>query len=332
MTYTPSPTGTRGAVTSAGQAGIPALVMRGDSDTITTNDGELSLLRVDEEGRVKVATKPASVVRQAGSLVSTAAAATGLVGGAVAGTGFIAFDVQRASNVVFHLRNTGSATMAAGTFVWEASIDSTTGLDGTWFGIQAVRSNANTVELQIATPGTVAGAGYAASWEASVNAYAWLRIRCSVNVTASSIATWTVQRGSYATEPIPAAQATATQAVSGTVTVALPTGTAYTLTTAATTNAAVVKASAGSVFEVTIANVTATAAYVKLYNKATAPTVGTDVPVLTIPAPAGATQVLNLGALGKRFAAGVAIAVTAAAAATDTGVTVAGIQVGATYI
>ena len=63
-----------------------------------------------------------------------------------------------------------------------------------------------------------------------------------------------------------------------------------------------------------------------------APTVGTDVPVLTIPAPAGATQVLNLGALGKRFATGVGIAVTAAAAATDTGVTVAGIQVGATYI
>ena len=112
----------------------------------------------------------------------------------------------------------------------------------------------------------------------------------------------------------------------------LPTPSAYSLTTAASTNAANVKSSAGTLEEITASNVTATAAYVKLYNKASAPTVGTDVPVLTIPVAAGATVPLSFGPLGKRFTTGIAIAVTAAAAATDTAATVAGIQIHASYV
>ena len=38
-------------------------------------------------------------------------------------------------------------------------------------------------------------------------------------------------------------------------------------------------------YVLTASNPTATAAYLKLYNKASAPTVGTDVPVLTITLP-----------------------------------------------
>lgn len=106
---------------------------------------------------------------------------------------------------------------------------------------------------------------------------------------------------------------------------------AYSLVTAATTNAASVKASAGSLTEITVSNVTATAAYVKLYNKASAPTVGTDVPVLTLSAPANTTVTFQFGTHGKRFTTGIASAVTAGIAATDTAVTVVGIQVHATY-
>lgn len=119
-------------------------------------------------------------------------------------------------------------------------------------------------------------------------------------------------------------------------TVATPNGSAISVVTAASTNASVQKASAGSLFELTISNPTATAAYVKLYNKASAPTVGTDIPVLTIPVPATAAGVgtisLPFGNIGKRFTTGIAMAVTAAAVATDTGVTVAGIQIHGTYI
>lgn len=49
-----------------------------------------------------------------------------------------------------------------------------------------------------------------------------------------------------------------------------------------------VKSSAGQLYGWYIFNNAATTRYVKLYDKATAPTVGTDTPVFTLPIPAGA--------------------------------------------
>ena len=63
-------------------------------------------------------------------------------------------------------------------------------------------------------------------------------------------------------------------------------GITYSLISAATNNASVVKASAGSVYSILACNINAAARYLKLYNKATAPTCGTDVPVLRITLPA----------------------------------------------
>jgi hypothetical protein len=132
--------------------------------------------------------------------------------------------------------------------------------------------------------------------------------------------------------------AVATQPVSGSLTsagttTATPaTGSSYNVVTAATTNGANIKTTAANLYEVTISNVTATAAFVKFYNKASAPTVGTDVPVLTISAPANTTVAVPLGTLGKRFVTGLGIAVTANAVATDSTATVVGIQINATYI
>lgn len=129
-----------------------------------------------------------------------------------------------------------------------------------------------------------------------------------------------------------------TQAVSGSLTSAgtttntPATPTNYNVVTAASTNAASVKATAGSLYELTVSNVTATPVYVKFYNKATAPTVGTDVPILTVPVAATTTVSMEFGALGKRFGTGIGIAATAAAVATDTGVAVAGVQINASYI
>ena len=129
--------------------------------------------------------------------------------------------------------------------------------------------------------------------------------------------------------------AAAGQTVTGTVTAnegTPQTGTAYSLVTAATTNGANIKATAGNLFEIAVSNVTAATIFVKFYNKATAPTVGTDVPIITIPVTAGQTIALEFGRLGKRFALGIGIAVTAAAAATDTTVVTAGAQISGTYI
>ena len=121
--------------------------------------------------------------------------------------------------------------------------------------------------------------------------------------------------------------------VSTTVTASTPaTGTMYSIVTAASTNAAFIKASAGTLFEISISNPTASTVYVKIYNKTTAPTVGTDVPILSIPIAAGAYQTVEYGAVGKRFTTGIAIAVTGAMVATDTTVAAVGAQVSLTYI
>lgn len=119
--------------------------------------------------------------------------------------------------------------------------------------------------------------------------------------------------------------ATATQPVSGTLTSAgTTTNTPVTPTTAftnsaATTNATSTKASAGTLWSIVASSVAAATHYLKLYNKASAPTVGTDVPVMVIPIPAGSVAQIDGGSNGVRFATGIAWAVTVSAAdsATD---------------
>lgn len=99
----------------------------------------------------------------------------------------------------------------------------------------------------------------------------------------------------------------------------------------ASTNSTLVKATAARLYEVTISNVSGTALFFKLYNKATAPTVGTDVPVLTIPVAIGASVTIEFGAVGKSFGLGLGYGATAAAAASDTANVVAGTQISGTY-
>ena len=270
---------------------------------VVLGDGSAgNVATVDAGGRLRVVPEGASEVAS-GALTTVAAA--------------LAMDVTKVSNVIFHVKNTGSVTLAAGTFVWEASVDSTDGTDGTWFGFQAARVNANTIETSIALSGITAGTGYSAAWEASVNGFTWIRIRCTVAVTASAVATWTIRGGNFATEPIPAAQASATQAVSGSITATPVTPTALNISSAATTNATAVKTSAGTLYSLVVSNVGAAAAFVKLYNKASAPTVGTDVPVLTIPVPASGVVSLDFS-VGHRFTTGIALAITNLAPDSDT--------------
>lgn len=90
---------------------------------------------------------------------------------------------------------------------------------------------------------------------------------------------------------------------------------------AASTNATSLKASAGNVHGIYAHNTNASPRYLKLYDKASAPTVGTDTPVLTLPIPgntAGAGFVLPLSALGVTFTNGIAYALTTGVADSDT--------------
>lgn len=87
---------------------------------------------------------------------------------------------------------------------------------------------------------------------------------------------------------------------------------------AASTNATSLKASAGQVYGIALVNTNASARYVKLYNKASSPTVGTDTPVFTIGLP-GAGGISLPFPHGIPFATGIAYALTTGAADSDTG-------------
>jgi hypothetical protein len=82
-----------------------------------------------------------------------------------------------------------------------------------------------------------------------------------------------------------------------------------------------IKASPGKIVGFILSNVNAvTAAYVKLYDKATAPTVGTDTPKMTILVPLVGSVVLPLSDVGEGidFANGIGIGATTGAADADT--------------
>jgi hypothetical protein len=105
--------------------------------------------------------------------------------------------------------------------------------------------------------------------------------------------------------------------------------TPYFVNSLATTNGALILTGTSGLQAFYATNTGAAAAYVKLYNKATAPTVGTDVPEMIVPVPAavggvpGAVE-LTPGFNAYRFALGLGIAITGGAADADTTAVAAG--------
>lgn len=275
------------------------------------------------DGRVKVSTKPDGYPDATGEITAIQATIAAPVAG-----GTVAADVSNASNVVAFC----NGTFAGVNVTFEGSLEASG--EENWFGLQAVRTNANTIET--ATGALSAAPAYA--WELSVNELRRVRVRCTARTSGTQ--SWRFVLGTYATEPIPAAQVSATQPISGSVTVsgtatATPaTPTPYTLNSAAGTNLGAIKASAGTLYTLAGFNAGAAVAFVKLYNKASAPVLATDVPVLVVPIPAGgAMPPVHLGELRHRFATGIAIAVTGGAADTDaTAVTAAQVKVLADYL
>lgn len=181
-----------------GDVGIVILAQRRDSDTATTGaDGDYATLKMDEAGRLKVASQPAAYAITTGNVTSATSA--------------IPVNTERFSNLMAHC----AGTFAGANCTFEGSLNSTNGTDGNWFAVQAIRSNANTIET--ATGVLAAAPVYA--WELSVNALKWFRIRATAWTSGTQV--WTLVPGTYATEPIPGAQVSATQPVSGSVTATL---------------------------------------------------------------------------------------------------------------
>lgn len=85
----------------------------------------------------------------------------------------------------------------------------------------------------------------------------------------------------------------------------------------ADTNATLLKSTSGRVVALHIFNTSAAVKFLKLYNKSTAPVVGTDVPVMVVPLAVGMTKV-DWPVYGSYFSSGISYAITGAVADTDT--------------
>lgn len=244
-------------------------------------------------------------------------------------------DVHQAASIAIGLKNTGTVADILGVVVFEASVNSTTGTDGDWTPIQMGHSGDNTIETGRAATSLAAGVAQNYAWEASVAAYQWFRVRMTTAVTASAIQKWSAAVSAYATEPIPSIQSHPVT-VSGTPTVSNTpaAGSSSLVISAATINAAVIKASAGNLYEVTAFNSTAAIVYLKFYNKATTPAPATDgaLLMLVIAVPIGGGVSQSFGSIGKRFAAGISMAIVANPANTDATAVAAGVDYSSTFI
>lgn len=243
-------------------------------------------------------------------------------------TGVQAIDVRGYSGVVLQILLTG---VTGGNFTFESSMDSTNGTDGNWLAMSGVRSNASNRE---ATTGTLS-ASPAYSWDIPCSGAKFFRVRATAGTFGTATLNMVRDRDMVDNQPSVDATVSGSVSISGTPTVtntpAAPTS--HNANAAATTNATNVKNAAGTIYNLTVSNVSAAIKYVKLYNKASAPVPGTDTPILVIPVPATSVLVLPISAQGMRFSTGISYAITNAIGLLDaTAVAVGDVQIKIDYL
>lgn len=199
-------------------------------------------------------------------------------------------------------------------------------LIGTWAGtvtFQASNDNVNWVSciaLPVAGSAGVTTATANGSWIIPVTAkYVRARLTAYTSGKVSALA-----HGNYDT-PIVASPSSVALGASTSLVGDVSNGARTTSTNAnlskkiaaaASTNATSVKASAGRVYGWNFSNLTTTWKFVRLHNKASAPTVGTDSPTLIIPIPPNGTNI-QADNIGVYYSAGIAFSITGAAADLD---------------
>ena len=275
---------------AAGNKGVLTQAVRKDDEAAVSANGNFAPLLVDSLGRLKVST--------------TLAAAPATVANITANGGKVTMPCLGFGAALLFC----SGTFAGSNCTFEGSVDSTDGTDGNWFGIDAKRTNANTV---VTSTGVLGGTPTYA-WRVNTCGFKYLRVRATAFTSGTQV--WTLQPVAFQSDPTPASQVSGTQPVSATPATPM----ASLVNSAATTNSTLVKNAAGTLYGMVISNTGAAAAFVKLYNLATAPVVGTSAVVLTIPVPAGGTVSINWGPLGMRFGTGIGLAITNLAPDADT--------------
>lgn len=225
-------------------------------------------------------------------------------------------DVTNLRAAVVQIASTGTG----GTFIFEQSLDSVNWRPLPVFNAELVTA----APITTAITATVSQIIYIFPIRGR-----FIRLRIVTTITGGSIQAFS-RLSSDPWTPTVALVASPTAAnlnatVSGTVTATVTGGTTLPVTpttafnnSAATTNPVSIKTSSGTVWSIVASNTNAAVRFLKMYNKASAPTVGTDVPVLTIPLPPGSVTTVQGGSNGLRFITGIAFAITALAADLDT--------------
>lgn len=300
---------------TTGDRGMLMLGVRQDADVSPVNaDGDFQAFQFNQFGRLKVSILPGDIDSVSGSITANAQT--------------VQIDSKRIGNAVLM----ASGTFAGINLAFEASLDGTS-----WFAVQGARTNANIIE---STSG-VLSATPAYAWEFGAASYSFLRVRATAFTSGTMSVVWS--GGANATAPAQAIPplATGTNSIGNIGTVATITNNVNTISkgtttggnltskilSAASTNATVVKASAGQVYGMQFVNTGAGWAFVKLYNKATAPTVGTDAVVEILGIPPGGAREVNRP-IGMPFATGISLAITGAYTDADTTAVTAGQVVG----
>lgn len=159
----------------------------------------------------------------------------------------------------------------------------------------------------------------------------YIRVFLSVGITGttSGVQAITTYRPVYASMPTSIAvsnnSASQLKTESSATTTSTPNpASVFFLNSAATTNATNLKAATCNVFNIHVFNATASVKYLRLYNKASAPTVGTDVPLYEFAIPVSGHTDIPINDIGLKFSTGLSFAITGAIAVLDNTAVAAG--------
>lgn len=292
-----------GAATSAKQ---PALGTAGSASTdVLTVQGVASMtaLKVDGSGVTQPVSGTVSAAQSGTWNVATVTNLSQFGGAAInLGAGAVSTGTLRTTQASDSPLVT--ATGAVADTAWASGSGSVVALLKTIAGAAIDTTTASPVKIDQTTPGTTDAVSIAHVGSTAV---------ASGNGTASA----GCQRITIASDNTAfTVNATSTPASTAHALIAAP-STYRLLSAAASTNAANIKSSAGTVKGIQGFNAKASAVYLKLYNKASSPTVGTDTPVKTIYLPATAAFAFDFGT-GVAFATGISIALTGVGTDADT--------------
>lgn len=199
-------------------------------------------------------------------------------------------------------------------------------ITGTWSGTisyQVSNDNANWVAYGCIGPAATTSSTTTTAntiQYGALSGYQFFRLRFTAYTSGTASVTAYFNREIVGTGALPGTAVTVSNLTASTTSAATV---LYTVNSAATTNAASIKATGANVYGLSVMNTSASTKYVRLFNLTTAPTVGTSVPIMVVAVPATSSKEIEF-VPALRFSTGLSVAITGGAAATDATAVAAG--------